>query len=105
LRVFVNLAGEKSLAERAEWHEADSEFFERGDNLRLRLTPKQGVFALQGGYLLNCVGAPDSIRTGFRKAEMFHLAGLNQFLHRTGHVIDGHVLVNAMLIEQINDIG
>jgi hypothetical protein len=44
------------------------------------------------------------LHTGFRKAEVFHLALLNQFLHRARHVFDGHVQVNAMLVEQINDI-
>ena len=34
---------------------------------------------------------------------MLHLALLNQFFHRPRHVFDGHVQVNPMLIEQIND--
>ena len=35
----------------------------------------------------------------FRHAEVFHLALLNQLLHRSGYVFDRHLRVDAMLIE------
>ena len=38
----------------------------------------------------------------FGHPKVLHLALLNQLFHRPGHVFDGHVRVNAMLIEQIN---
>ena len=40
----------------------------------------------------------------FGKTEVLDLACLNQFLHRAGDVFDGHVRVNPMLIEQVDDI-
>src|SRR5713101_7707244 len=40
--------------------------------------------------------------TGFRQAEVLDLALLNQLLHRPGHVFDGNVRINPMLVEQIN---
>jgi len=39
-RAFVNLAGQKTLAERAEGHKTNSQFFERRKDILLRLTPK-----------------------------------------------------------------
>ena len=36
---------------------------------------------------------------------MLDLALLNQVLHRSRHVFDRHVRVDAVLIEQIDDIG
>jgi hypothetical protein len=50
------------------------------------------------------MGATDCLHSCFRKAEVLHLACLNQLLHRPCHVFDRHVRVNAVLIEQINDI-
>ena len=46
LRVCVDLAREESLAQRTEWHEADSEFLQRRHYFRFRLSPTQRVFAL-----------------------------------------------------------
>ena len=36
---------------------------------------------------------------------MFHFALLDQVLHRSRHIFDGHVRINAVLIEQIDHIG
>src|SRR4051812_33820004 len=47
----------------------------------------------------------NSLHAGFRKPEMLHLAGLNQFLDRTGNVLDGYLRVDAVLIEQVDDVG
>ena len=41
----------------------------------------------------------------FRKAEVPHLALLNQLLHRPGHVFDRHVRVDTVLIEEIDVLG
>jgi hypothetical protein len=40
----------------------------------------------------------------FRKAEVLHLALLNQVLHHPRHVFDRHVRVDTMLIEQIDGL-
>jgi hypothetical protein len=58
--------------------------------------------ALQRRHRLDGVRAADGLRPGFRQPEMLHLARTNQLLHRPGYVLDGHVRVNPMLIEQIN---
>src|SRR5208283_3178801 len=102
LRVFVNFAGEKTLAQRAVGNEADAEFFEGRYYFLLRGSRPQRVFALEGRERLNGMGATNGFHAGFRKAEVLHLACLNQFLHRSRDVFDGHVRVNPMLIKQIN---
>ena len=48
--------------------------------------------------------ATDRLCTGFRKAEVFHLAFLNQLLHRARHIFDWYIGIHTMLIEQINRI-
>ena len=54
---------------------------------------------------LDSVRAPNRLHSGFRKAEVLNLALLNQVLHRSRDVLDGHVRVNTVLIEQIDNIG
>ncbi len=48
--------------------------------------------------------ATDRLRSCFRKTEVLNLALLNQILHRSRYVFDGHVQINAVLIEQIDDV-
>jgi len=45
------------------------------------------------------------LHSWFRKAEVLHLTLVDELLHRSRDVFDGHVRVNAVLIEQIDDIG
>ena len=101
-RVFVDLAGQEALAKRAIRHEADPEFLERGYHFLLRLPPPQRVFALQRGERLDGVRAANRLHACLGKSEVLDLPGLNQFLHRAGHVFDGHVRVDAMLIQQVD---
>src|SRR2546426_6622056 len=74
-------------------------------HLLFRAPPPQRVFALNCGDRLDSVCAPDCLHSWFRKAEVLHLTLLDELLHRSRDVFDGHVRVNAVLIEQINDIG
>jgi hypothetical protein len=104
LRVFVDLAREEALAQRAVGDKADSEFLQRRDHFLLRSPPPQRVFALQSRDRLHRVRAADRLHARFGKAEVLDLAFLNQILHRARHVFDRHVRVNPMLIEQVDDI-
>ena len=70
----------------------------------LRRPRPQRVFALESSDRLDGVCATDGLHACFGKAEVLDLAFLNQVLHRSGYVFDGHVRVNAMLIEQVDDI-
>ena len=58
-----------------------------------------------GGDRLDGVRAADRLHAGFRQAEVLHLPRLNQFLHRSRHVFDRHVGIDAVLIEQVDDLG
>jgi hypothetical protein len=48
------------------------------------------------------MGATNRLDAGFRQPEVFDLAFLNQTLHRSRHVLDRHVRVDAVLIEQVD---
>ena len=40
-----------------------------------------------------------------RQAKVLYLALLNQVFHRTGHVLNRHTWINAVLIKKVNHIG
>ena len=103
--LVVDLAGEKALAQRAEWHEADTQFLERGQNRLLRLSPPEGVFTLESHNPLHGVGATDRLHACFGQPEVLDLAFANQVLHRTRDILDRHIRVDAMLIEEIDSVG
>src|SRR5205085_7601058 len=69
-----------------------------------RLPPPQRVLALKRGHRLNCMGAADGLRSGFGKAEVLHLACLDQILNGSGYFFDRHVQIDTMLVEQIDRI-
>ena len=71
----------------------------------LRLAPPQRVFALQRGDRLDGVGATDRLRSGFRQAEMLDLALGDQLAHRPGDVLDRHVAIDPVLIEEVDPVG
>src|SRR5262249_45394473 len=102
--VFVDLAREEALPQRAIWNEADSEFLKGRQRFRFWPSRPQRVFALDCGDRLDRVCATNRLRSCFRKAEVFHLTLLNQVLHRSRNVFDWHVWINTVLIEQINDL-
>ena len=68
----------------------------------LGLAPPQRVLALQRGDRLHGVGAADASHAGLGQAEVLDLAGLDEFLHRAGDVLDRHVGVDAVLVEQVD---
>src|SRR5262245_53881397 len=99
---FVHLPSEEALAQRAVGNEADSEFLECRQYFRFRTSRPQRVFALDCSDRLDSVCATNRPRSCFRKAEVFHLTFLNQFLHSSRHVFNRHVRVNTVLIKQID---
>lgn len=53
---------------------------------------------------MNRVCAPDRLYAGLGKAEVFHLARLNQVFDSAGHVLDRNAWIDAMLMEQVDGI-
>ena len=103
-RFLIHLAREKAPAQRAIGNKADSEFLNGRNHFLLRGSRPQRVFALERGDRLDGVSAADRLHAGFGKTEVLDLALLNQFLHRTSHVFDGHIRINPMLVQQVDHI-
>src|SRR3546814_5619336 len=54
---------------------------------------------------LRRVGAADGLRTGLGQPEVPNLALGDEVFHRAGHVLDRHVGIDAVLVEQVDDVG
>ena len=50
------------------------------------------------------MGATDGLHIGFGEAKVLHLALLDQFLHGSCDVFDGHVGIDAVLVEDVNAV-
>ena len=96
------LPGEEALAQRAEGNEADPELLERRQHLLFGPPPPQRVLALDRGDRLDRVRAADRLHSGLGQAEVPDLALLDQILHRSRHVLDRHVRVDAVLVEEVD---
>ena len=59
---------------------------------------------MEGGDRLDGVGATDRLHSRFRKAEVLNLAFLDQVFHRPRYIFNRHVRIDAVLIEQVDDI-
>jgi hypothetical protein len=103
-RVLVNFAREKTLAERAERNQTDPKRLECGQHFFFRLSPPQRIFALQRGDWLHGMSAADRLHAGLGKAEVPDFPFPNQILHGSRDVFDGHVRIDAMLIEEVDDL-
>src|SRR5882762_9841848 len=64
----------------------------------------QRVFALNRSHRLYGVRTPDRLHARLGEAEVPDLSLLDQFLHGAGHVFDRHVGIDAMLVEEIDDV-
>ncbi len=51
------------------------------------------------------MGPADRLGSGFRQAEVLHLAGRDQLLHRAGDVLDRHLRIDAVLVEEVDAVG
>src|SRR3984893_2878178 len=103
-RVFVHLSREEAPAKRTKWNESDSEFLEGRQHFRFRLSPPQRIFALECCKRLDGVCATNRLHSRLRKAEVLHLAFLNQLFHRAGDIFNRHAGIDAVLIEHVDGI-
>src|SRR5277367_3762590 len=51
------------------------------------------------------MGAPNTLSAGLRHSEVPHLALADQILHGAGDILNGHIGIYPMLIEEIDCIG
>ena len=51
------------------------------------------------------VRAANTLNSGFRHPEMLYLALGDQILHGSRDILDGHIRIDAVLIEQIDCVG
>jgi hypothetical protein len=105
LGVFVDRAGEESLAEGAEGDEADPKFLQGGQDVLFGLPPPERVLALVGGDRLDRVRTTDRPCARFREAEVLDLALPDQVLYGASDLLDRHVRIDAMLVEKIDTVG
>src|SRR5579872_1393658 len=105
LRILVDGSGEEALAQWTEWHEADAELLQGRYGLLLRFSPPQRVFALQRRHRLYFVGSANRLCASLRQPKVFHLALLDQVPDSSRHVFNRNLVINAMLVEKINDVG
>jgi hypothetical protein len=78
--------------------------FAGGEDLDFGAPPQQGVFVLDRRDRLDGVGATDRGCGGFGHPEVLDLAGLDEFLHGAGDVLDGNVGVDAVLVEEVERV-
>src|SRR5579885_165510 len=104
LRVLIDGAGEKASAERTVWYEANAQLLADGQHLPLRFAPPQRILTLQRRHRLYRVRTTDGLHTGFRKTEILDLARSDQILDRAGDVFDRHLVIDAMLVEEIDGL-
>ena len=105
LGVFVHRAGEKALAERAVGTRpmpSSSQAFRIA--VGFRSARPERIFVLQRGDRLHGMRAPNRLRARLGQTEMLDLAFRDQFLHRAGNVLDRHIGIDAVLIEQIDHV-
>lgn len=51
------------------------------------------------------MGPPQGRRAGLRQAQVAHLSGPDEFGHGADHVLDGHLGVDPVLVEQVDAVG
>src|SRR4029079_10142253 len=100
-----DLTGQDPPTQRTERHEADDEIPQGVQDLVLGLAPEQGVLALQRRDGLNGMSAADRRDTGLGQPEVADLAGLDELSNGAGDVLDRDIRVDAVLVEQVDDVG
>ena len=104
LDVGVDRAGEEAFAERAIRHEPDAELLERREHLLLGSLPPQRVLALHGSHRKHGVGPADRAGRRFGQAPVLDLAGVDEFLDRSGDLFNGNVRIDTMLVVEIDRV-
>jgi len=84
---------------------ANAEFGTGRQHLRIGIAGPQRLLALHRGDGMDGVRAPNGIGTGLRESEVSDLALRDQLGYRPRDVFDGHVWIDPVLVEEIDDVG
>lgn len=103
-RVRIDPSGEELHAERAPRHKPDAEFFAERNHVLLRPAPQHRVFVLHGGDRQRRMRAPQRVQAHLGEAPMADLALAHKALHGARNILDGHVGIDAVLIEQVDAV-
>ena len=94
------------MPDRAPRHKADPELFaSRQHAIVFGAALHQGIFCLHGRDRLNGMSLADCAGARLRESEMQHFAFLDEFLNRASNVLDRHVRIDTMLVEEVNAVG
>ena len=95
---------QKPPAERAVRHEADAMLATGGKDVVLDIALPDRIFALQRGDRMDFRGAAHGLGGGFGEADVADLALLHQLGHAAHGLLDRHVGIDAVLIEQVDGV-
>ena len=97
-----DLAGQEAAAERAVGHEADAELAADGQDVVLDAALPERIFGLQRGDRVDRGGAAQRLGAGFGEAEMADLPLADQLGHAADRLLDRHVGIDAVLVEEVD---
>ena len=101
LRVLVDVAAEEAAVDRAVRDESDAQLAaDVQDAVLLHEAVHKVVFALDRRERTDRVGAADDVRRHFAEPPPLHLPLADEIGDAPGHVLDGRVAVEAMLVEK-----
>src|SRR4051812_7901944 len=98
----LEAAGEEAAPERAVGDETDPQLAHGGEDLVLHVAAPEGVLRLQRRDRMHLVRAADGLRRRFREPEIADLPRLHQVRHRAHGFLDGHGLVDPVLVVEID---
>src|ERR1700733_3358746 len=101
LRVLVDLSSQKAGTERAERNKADTKLFEHRQNIVFWSAPEKRVFTLQRCHRLHSVGLTDGAYARFRQSKVLDLSLGNQLFHCASDLLDRHIGIDAVLVEEV----
>jgi len=92
------------LSKRAPGNKTDPQFLAGGKHFWFRVSRPYRILTLDCGDRLRRVCATNSVCSGLRKSEVLDLARLNQILDCARDILDRHVWIDAVLVQEIDDI-
>src|SRR5271168_275880 len=103
-RQIAEGAAQKPAPERAERHESNPEFAQRGNHVVLVVAGPERILRLERGYRMSRMRPADSFHAGLGEAEKTHFTLAHQVRHRANRLLDRHLLIHAMLVIEIDMI-